>query len=48
MIRGHVADVVFQQDQFKIILDKGLYFYSQSIRKVGEPVEVKVAVECLG
>ena len=47
-ISGHVADAIFQQDQFRIILDKGLFFYSPSARKVGQLVEVTVAVECLG
>jgi ABC-type Fe3+/spermidine/putrescine transport system ATPase subunit len=48
VIRGCVEDAVFQQDQFKIILDKGLFFYSQSAPKIGQLVSIKVAVECLG
>jgi ABC-type Fe3+/spermidine/putrescine transport system ATPase subunit len=47
-ISGHVADAIFQKDQFKIILDKGLFFYSPNARMVGQLVQVTVAVECLG
>ena len=39
MINGHVADVIFQQDQFKVILDKGLFFYFQSAPKIGQLVD---------
>jgi ABC-type Fe3+/spermidine/putrescine transport system ATPase subunit len=47
IFRGSVADVVFQQDQFKVILDQGLYFYFQSAPKIGQMVEVKAKVDCL-
>jgi spermidine/putrescine transport system ATP-binding protein len=46
-IHGIVVDVIFQQDRFKVTLDNGLYFYSQSAPKVGEMVNVQVKVECL-
>jgi ABC-type Fe3+/spermidine/putrescine transport system ATPase subunit len=48
VIHGRVTDVIFQQDQFKVILDKGMFFYFQSAPKIGQKVAVKVAVECLG
>ncbi len=47
IFRGCVADVVFQQDQFKVILDIGLYFYFQSAPKIGQMVAVKATVVCL-
>jgi len=44
---GRVADVIFQQDHFKITLDNGLYFYLKNEPKVGEQIEVEVMLECL-
>ena len=46
-IRGRVADVVFQQDRFKVTLDDGLYFYLKDEPKIGQMVEIKVKLECL-
>jgi spermidine/putrescine transport system ATP-binding protein len=46
-IQGIVADVMFQQDRFKVTLDNGLYVYLPSPPKVGESIEVRVKVECL-
>lgn len=46
-IRGVVIDVIFQQEQFKVTLDNGLYFYLNESPKVGEKIELKVKVECL-
>ncbi len=48
VIRGRVADVIFQQDQYKVILDMGLFYYSKDAPKIGKKVAVKVTVECLG
>jgi spermidine/putrescine transport system ATP-binding protein len=46
-IRGRVADVVFQQDRFKVTLDNGLYFYLKDKPKIGQMLEIKVKLECL-
>ena len=46
-IRGHVVDVVFQQDRFKVTLDNGLYFYFKDKPKIGQMLEIKVKLECL-
>ncbi|HUE98509.1 MAG TPA: ABC transporter ATP-binding protein, partial [Anaerolineales bacterium] len=47
-IQGVVSDVIFQQERFKVTLDNGLYVSLQNAPKVGEKVEVRVKVECLG
>ncbi|HKY55715.1 MAG TPA: ABC transporter ATP-binding protein [Anaerolineales bacterium] len=47
MIQSVVTDVIFQQERFKVTLDKGLYFYLTDSPKVGEKITVKVKVECL-
>ncbi|MEB2333117.1 MAG: ABC transporter ATP-binding protein [Anaerolineaceae bacterium] len=47
-IHGKVADVIFQQDKYKITLDNGLYVYLKDAPKVGRKISVKVKVECLG
>ena len=46
-IRGRVADVIFQQDRFKVTLDNGLYFYLKDEPKIGQMLEIKVKLECL-
>ena len=46
-IRRHVADVIFQQDRFKVTLDNGLYFYLKDEPKIGQMLEIKVKMECL-
>jgi ABC-type Fe3+/spermidine/putrescine transport system ATPase subunit len=46
-IVGGVTDVIFQQDQFKVTLDNGLYVYLQEAPRMGEDIEVRVEVECL-
>ena len=48
MIGGVVTDVVFQQVRFKVTLDNGLYVYLSQAPKVGERIEARVRVECLG
>ena len=48
IVRGRAADVIFQSDRFKVTLDNGLYFYLDGAPKVGEKIEVKVKIECLG
>ena len=47
VIGGVVTDVNFQQQRFRVTLDKGLYFYLNQSSKIGEKVTVKVKVECL-
>jgi spermidine/putrescine transport system ATP-binding protein len=47
IIQGIVADVIFQQDRFKVTLDNGLYVYLSNAPKVGEKIEARVKVECL-
>ena len=46
-IHGRVADMVFQQDRFKAMLDDGLYFYLKDEPKIGQMLEIKVKLECL-
>jgi spermidine/putrescine transport system ATP-binding protein len=46
-IRGHVVDVVFQQDRFKVTLDNSLYFYLKDEPKIGQMLAIKVKLECL-
>ncbi len=47
-IRDRVADVVFQQDRFKVTLENGLFVYLQSAPKIGQLITGEVAVKCLG
>ena len=47
VVGGVVTDVNFQQQRFKVTLDKGLYFYLNESPKIGEKITVKVKVECL-
>lgn len=46
-INGLVADVIFQQDRFKVTLNNGLYVFLPNAPKVGESIAVRVKVECL-
>jgi len=46
-LSGIVADVVFQQDRFKVTLENGLYIYMLEAPKIGQNVSVPVKVECL-
>ncbi|MGE5374815.1 MAG: ABC transporter ATP-binding protein, partial [Bacteroidota bacterium] len=46
-LQGIVADAIFQQDRFKVVLENGLYVYLQTAPQVGERIEVPVKVECL-
>jgi hypothetical protein len=47
-IHGIVADVIFQQDRFKVTLENGVYVYLPQRPTVGEKIDVAVKVECLG
>ncbi len=46
-IQGRVADVLFQQDRFKVTLDGGLFLYLDAAPKIGQTITAKVAFECL-
>lgn len=46
-INGIVADVLFQQDKYKVTLDNELYVYLNNAPKVGKKIAVRVKVECL-
>jgi ABC-type Fe3+/spermidine/putrescine transport system ATPase subunit len=48
VLRGVVADVIFQQDKYKVTLDNGLYVYLTDAPKVGKKISVRVKIECLG
>ena len=48
VLKGIVADVMFQQDKFKVTLDNGLYIYIKDAPKIGKKIAVRVKVECLG
>jgi spermidine/putrescine transport system ATP-binding protein len=47
-VRGRVADVLFQQDRFKVAFENGLYVYVQNAPRIGQMITVKIAVKCLG
>ena len=47
ILSGIVADVIFQQDRFKVAFDNGLYLYLDDAPKNGQKISVPVKVECL-
>ena len=47
-IRGKVLDINFQQNQFRVTLENGLYVYLKDAPQIGRKITVKVVVECLG
>jgi spermidine/putrescine transport system ATP-binding protein len=47
-VKGIVRDVVFRQDQFRALLQNGLYFDFPRRPTIGRSVTVKVRLECLG
>jgi len=46
-LRGVAADVIFQQDRFKVTFDNGLYVYLKDAPRIGQKISVRVQVECL-
>ena len=48
VLRSVVADVVFQQNKFKVTFDNGLYVYLKDAPQIGQKISVRVKVECLG
>jgi spermidine/putrescine transport system ATP-binding protein len=47
IIQGVVADVIFQQDRYKVTFENGLHVYLKEPPKVGNAARVPVRVECL-
>lgn len=47
VLTGIVADVVFQQDTYKVTFENGLYVFLNEAPGIGETVSVRVKVECL-
>jgi ABC-type Fe3+/spermidine/putrescine transport system ATPase subunit len=47
VIAGMVADVIFQQDRYKVTFDNGLFVYLDEPPKIGEKFAARVRVECL-
>ena len=47
LIRGRVADVIFQQDRFKVTLEGGLFVYLDATPHVGQIITAKLGMECL-
>ena len=47
IIQGQVADIVFQQDRFRVTLEGGLFVYLDAAPRIGQEVAVTVRVECL-
>ena len=49
-LQGVVADAVFHQDRFKVMLESGLFFYLPEAPRIGETICLKIspqAVDCL-
>jgi ABC-type Fe3+/spermidine/putrescine transport system ATPase subunit len=46
-VGGTVADVIFQQDRFKVVLENGLYLHLPEPHSLGAAISVLVKVECL-
>jgi ABC-type Fe3+/spermidine/putrescine transport system ATPase subunit len=46
-VSGRVADVIFEKDRFKIVLESGFYFYAEKSIEVGADVSLRVEAECL-
>ena len=50
LLRGRVADVIFDQDRFKIVLDNHCYFYLPEAPKIGQEITLQLsgsALQCL-
>lgn len=47
-IKGVVRDIVFRQEQFRVVLQNGLYFDLPRPPRIGRSITVKVKLECLG
>jgi len=47
VVSGSVADVIFQQERYKVTFDSGLFVYLGEAPKLGEKLSIRVKVECL-
>lgn len=47
VLTGSVADVIFQQDKYKVTFNNGLHVFLNEAPGIGETVSVRVKVECL-
>ncbi len=47
-LSGLVKDVLFEHDNFKVVLENGIYFYSPKAPEIGKKMSVKIKIECLG
>ena len=47
MIRGKVVEVTFQQGRYRVLLDNGLFVYTDRTPRIGDVMEPRVEVECL-
>jgi len=47
VLRGIVADVIFQQDRYKVVFDNDLYVYLNEAPKLGKTISIRVKVEYL-
>lgn len=47
ILSGIVADVIFQQDRFKVTLENGMFIYLDEAPEIGQKISVRVKVECL-
>ncbi len=47
VLHGRVADVLYQQEKYKVLFDQGWYVYLQHAPRLGTKLAVKVQVECL-
>ena len=48
VVRARVADVTFEQDKFRVLLDNGLFVYLQKAPPMGRGLAVRLQLECLG
>jgi len=46
-LKGRVADVLFQKNGYRVILNSGLYFFSPAAPKIGEEISFSAEAECL-
>ncbi|GAB4504481.1 MAG: ABC transporter ATP-binding protein [Anaerolineales bacterium] len=47
-LKGRVSDVLFQKNGYRVTLDEGLFFFTQTPPQVGEEISFSVEAECLG
>ena len=47
LVHGVVADVVFHQDRFKVVLANHLFFYLPEAPKIGEEIAIQLSSEAL-